>query len=101
MRLRALANGLAIFALLASGAPTASSGPETGVPSLSLKRTSPKVTAFKYGRRAELHAPVYLQARDAPLDLRVRRSNYTAPLTLHQVLHRSEGNEWVERPSPV
>lgn len=97
MRSKVAMGGLVGLVALASLAPISQAGTDTGEPTISLRRTMPSVVATKYGKRSpRIPIPVYVQALDAPLDLRVRRPSYKDPLTLYQVKHASTGDEWVE-----
>jgi hypothetical protein len=97
---RNLVGALMTLGLLASLIPSTAAAPASGQPTLSLRRVSDQATAYKFGnRRARLYLPVYLQAQDAPLDLRVRRAGYDQPLTLTQVFHTPGGTRTEELPS--
>ena len=97
MRPKTVTGGLVGLMLLASSVPASLAGVDDGQPHLSLRRTNPSVLEEKYGDRAvSVELPVYVQAQEAPLDLRIRRASYTDPLVLFQVKHTSTGEEWVD-----
>jgi hypothetical protein len=88
--------------LTAGMVPVSVAGSRTGAPRVSLRRTSDTAYAFQYRKRKpRLYMPLYLEVRDAPLDFRVRRQEYTDPLTLSQVLHGPEANESVTLPEEL
>lgn len=100
MRIRRVVGTVAALTLVAGVTPVTGAAQDSGRPSLSLRRTATRTSAYVVGKRApRLFAPVFLQVVDAPLDLRVRRASYGHPRTISQVLHGPGGNEIVELPA--
>ena len=97
VRTKTIAAGLVALLWVGSVASFAPAGAPSGEPDVSLRRTSADVFVPKYGKRpVVLQVPVYVQSKDAPFDLRVRRASYKDPLVLYQVKHTSAGEQWVE-----
>ena len=97
VRAKRITAGLVAVVWVGSIASVAPAGAASGEPDVSLRRTNADVLVPKYGKRpGVLQVPVYVQSKDAPFDLRVRRASYKDPVVLYQVKHTSTGEEWVE-----
>jgi hypothetical protein len=102
VKTRLVAGLIAAFTVVGAVAPASFAEGEADSPGLSLRRTSDTAFAYRQGKRKpRLYLPLYLEVRGAPLDLRVRRQEYTDPITLTQVLHSPDGNESLTRPEEL
>ena len=94
MNRRLVTGLLAALTLVTGVAPISLAEGGVDSPRMSLRATSDTAFVFRYGKRKpRLYLPLFLEVRDAPLDLRIRRPEYTDPMTLTQVLHSPSGNE--------
>lgn len=83
----ALVTALLIAGSLAPGAAAAPAPPQ-----LQLVTASDHVTTYKYGRQpVYLDLGVYVAALGSPLELWARRTDYTTPVELVQVIHDPDG----------